>query len=172
MNHRIYLGLGSNQGDRERHLSAARGALPPAVRVLHSSPIYETEPWGYEHQPRFLNQVLEAETRLRPISLLKYLKALERDLGREATFRYGPRVIDIDILLYDRAVMRTERLVLPHPALHERAFVLVPLADLAPELLHPTIKRTVAELLDELDSGESSGVQRYASESASAPSEP
>lgn len=134
MSHIVYLGLGTNQGDRQANLQAVRGALAPPVRLLQASPIYETEPWGFLDQPAFLNQVLKAETNLPPLDLLAYLKDLEVQLGRQPNLRYGPRLIDIDILLYDDLVLSLPGLEIPHPRLAERAFVLVPLVDLAPDL--------------------------------------
>ncbi len=144
MSHTVYLGLGTNLGDRLANLQAVRAvftplqtALAPSVRLLQASPIYETEPWGFLDQPAFLNQVLQAETDLPPLDLLAYLKDLEMQLGRQPNFRYGPRLIDIDILLYDDLVLSLPGLEIPHPRLAERAFVLVPLADLAPDLRYP-----------------------------------
>lgn len=143
----VYLALGTNLGDRLANLRAAVDALAPHVNVLAESRIYETPPWGYADQPAFLNMAVKAETSLGPESLLKRLKQLEVRLGREASFRYGPRRIDLDILFYDDLVLESETLTIPHPRLHERAFVLVPLMDLAPNLIHPVLKKSVAELL-------------------------
>lgn len=150
----IYLALGTNLGDRPANLRLAVAALEPKVKVLAESGIYETPPWGYTDQPAFLNMAVKARTRLRPRGLLKYLKGLEAQLGREATFRYGPRVIDIDILFYDDLMWEEEDLVIPHPRLHERAFVLVPLADVGAEVVHPILKKTVRKLLAEVETGE------------------
>jgi len=146
MAHRVYLGLGTNLGERLENLRAAAKALPPEVVVLCNSPVYETEPWGYTQQPAFLNQVLETETGLEPQQLLAHVKAVEARLGRTPIFRYGPRLIDIDILLYDNLVLQTPELVIPHPHLTERAFVLIPLADLAPDRTLPNSKMTIREL--------------------------
>lgn len=154
----IYLALGANLGDRTSNLRRAIEALPPLVKVLAESPIYETPPWGLADQPKFLNMVIEGETRLPPLELLHFLKQLERDLGRLPSVRYGPRLIDIDILFYDSLILDTPELALPHPHLHERAFVLVPLADLAPDLVHPTLGKPVSALLAVVDT---KGIRRY-----------
>lgn len=145
----IYVALGSNLGDRGAHLRAAIEKLPAAgIRVLRESPVYETEPVGYAHQPWFLNMVLEAETALFPMQLLARTARIERELGRVPTRPNGPRIIDIDILLYGKAAVHAARLEIPHPRMHQRRFVLAPLADLAPELIHPLFHRTVRQLLE------------------------
>ncbi len=154
---RVFLSLGSNVGDRLAQLRRAREAIARQVRVLAASSIYETEPWGYTEQPGFLNQVLMGETDLGPGMLLDFVKFLEAELGRTPTFRYGPREIDIDILFYGNLVMETPQLVIPHPRLHERAFVLVPLEEIAPGLRHPVLGLTVADLVARVDTR---GVQR------------
>lgn len=151
MVHIIYLGLGSNLGDRQANLQTAAAGLTPKVNLLRVSSVYETEPWGYRDQPAFLNQVLEGETNLHPLDLLAFLKNLEITLGRQATFLYGPRLIDIDILFYDLAVINQPGLVIPHPRLAERAFMLVPLAELAPELYHPSLGLTICKLRNQID---------------------
>jgi 2-amino-4-hydroxy-6-hydroxymethyldihydropteridine diphosphokinase len=159
MKHLVYLALGTNLGDRLENLRLALAALPPQVCVQSSSPVYETPPWGYLEQPAFLNQVVAAETGLLPAELLAYLKDLEESLGRVKTVRYGPRLIDLDILLYDNLILSSAALTIPHPQMTQRAFVLVPLADLAPELLHPVEGRTIRELLEGVERG---GITRYA----------
>jgi 2-amino-4-hydroxy-6-hydroxymethyldihydropteridine diphosphokinase len=158
MKHTVYIALGTNLGDRLANLHAAIRSLLPEINVLAESHVYETPPWGYEDQPSFLNMVVKAETELGPESLLKYLKQLEVELGREQNFRWGPRLIDLDILFYDDLVINTPPLIIPHPRLYERAFVLVPLVDVAPELIHPVLQRSVSQLLGEVDS---QGILRF-----------
>lgn len=144
----VYLSLGSNLGDRRANLQNAVTALNAAgIRVLRESPIYETEPVDYIDQPWFLNQVVEAETTLFPMQLLTRTARIERALGRVRSIPKGPRTLDIDILFYGNSIVHTRRLEIPHPRLAERRFVLIPLADLVPDLRHPTSHRTVRELL-------------------------
>lgn len=145
-NHTVYLALGSNLGDRRENLRQAVASLPPQMVVKAKSNIYETPPWGYENQPMFLNQAVKAETYLDPQPLIKHLKRLETALGRRETFQNGPRTIDIDILFYDNLVLESPVLTLPHPRLHERAFVLLPMTDIAPDLVHPVTHKTIREL--------------------------
>ena len=158
--HTIYLALGSNLGERLANLRLAQEALPPTVVVELCSPVYETAPWGYTHQPAFLNQVLKAHTQLSPLDLLAYLKQIEALLGRQESFRNGPRLIDLDILYYDDLVLETPDLVIPHPRMDGRAFVWVPLADIAPDLHHPLLGRTTQEILTAIDT---KGVELYTS---------
>jgi 2-amino-4-hydroxy-6-hydroxymethyldihydropteridine diphosphokinase len=171
MKHTVYLGLGTNQGDRTANLQAVRENFTPGqtgcanpVCLLQASPIYETEPWGFLDQPAFLNQVLKVETNLPPLELLAYLKDLEVRLGRQPTFRFGPRLIDIDILLYDDLVLSLPGLEIPHPRLTERAFMLVPLVDLAPALQYPGNGKTLCELLVNTDRR---GVELFSKEETS-----
>ena len=154
----VYLALGTNLGDRPGNLQNAIAGLPPVVTVLESSPVYETLPWGVTDQPAFLNMVIKAETHSEPLELMKHLKLLETRLGRLPSIRYGPRLIDIDLLFYDDLILNTAELTIPHPNLHERAFVLVPLSDLAPEFIHPVTGKTVRQLLAEVSA---TGVKRY-----------
>jgi len=150
----VYLALGTNLGNRVENLRAALQALLPLVDIQAASPVYETPPWGYTDQPAFLNMVLQANTELLPADLLRELKRIEVELGRQPNFRYGPRLIDLDILFYGDQVVELETLGIPHPRLHERAFVLVPLADLALHLRHPLMGKTVRDLLASVERGE------------------
>jgi 2-amino-4-hydroxy-6-hydroxymethyldihydropteridine diphosphokinase len=154
----VTLALGTNLGDRPANLRAAIDSFPPAVIVLVESPVYETPPWGVIDQPAFLNMAVRGETALPPLELLRRLKGLEAELGRRPGVRWGPRLIDIDILFYDDLVIDQPGLTVPHPRLHERAFVLVPLSDLAPDLVHPLLRKSVRELLAGVDA---QGVKRY-----------
>jgi 2-amino-4-hydroxy-6-hydroxymethyldihydropteridine diphosphokinase len=145
----VYLSLGSNIGDRARNLQAALDRLAaPDLRVMRTSPAYETEPVEYTAQRWFLNLVVEAGTELLPMQLLLRIGRVERALGRVRTVPKGPRTIDIDILFYGRAIVRSARLEIPHPRMAGRRFVLAPLADLAPDLRHPVTGKTIREMLD------------------------
>lgn len=151
MAHTIFLSMGSNLGDRLTNLQDAIRSLPPIIQLLSQSQIYETEPWGYTEQPAFLNLVVKASTELSPKKVLTFIKDIEVALGRKATFRFGPRLIDLDILLYDDLVLNSPRLTIPHPRLSERGFVLIPLAELAPDLIHPVTRKTIQQLLSTID---------------------
>lgn len=134
---RVFIALGSNLGDRAANLTHAveRIAALPETHVLRISNYVETEPWGEVNQPSFLNAVAEINTNLEPETLLSELKRIETDLGRVPSYRWGPRLIDLDLLLYGERVLRTERLTLPHPGILERAFVFGPLGEIAPDVL-------------------------------------
>jgi 2-amino-4-hydroxy-6-hydroxymethyldihydropteridine diphosphokinase len=144
--HTVYLALGTNLGDRLANLKQAIASLTPQLDVKSKSQVYETPPWGFEDQPKFLNQVVKAKTYLDAEPLLKHLKRLEVALGRKESFPNGPRLIDLDILFYDDLVVERPSIMIPHPRLHERGFVLLPLMEIAPELVHPVYKKTVREL--------------------------
>ena len=141
-------------GNRLTNLKAAVLNFSPQILVKKKSSVYETPPWGFVEQDVFLNQVIKAETYLEPEPLLRHLKRLETALGRVPNFQNGPRLIDIDILFFDDAVIDTPPLVVPHPRLHERAFVLVPLAEIEPDFVHPTIQKPIRNLRDEVDRSE------------------
>jgi 2-amino-4-hydroxy-6-hydroxymethyldihydropteridine diphosphokinase len=144
----IYISLGSNLGDRAANLERAIETLAEiGVRVLRRSSIYETEPVDFLAQPWFLNCVVEAETSLEPRQLLEELQAIERKVGSKKLVPRGPRIIDLDILFYETSVIHEAGMEIPHPRLMERRFALVPLAELAPELRHPVLRKTIAELL-------------------------
>lgn len=147
MAHTIYLALGSNLGDRHKHLTDALQYLRGTINIERTSSIYETEPVGYLDQPPFFNLVCQGTTHLSPQELLKFVKDTELHLGRQPTFRNGPRIIDIDILLYDDLCLQEEQLTIPHPRMAERAFVLVPLVEIAPNAIEPTRKQTAQALL-------------------------
>ncbi|MGH9559169.1 MAG: 2-amino-4-hydroxy-6-hydroxymethyldihydropteridine diphosphokinase [Bryobacteraceae bacterium] len=147
----VYIGLGSNLGDRRENLKRAMESLAKDdLNVMRESSIYETEPRDIVDQPWFLNQVVEAETELMPRQLLARLEKIERGMGRKLGIAKGPRLIDLDILLYGDAVVSTADLEIPHPRMTERRFVLEPLAEIAPGLRHPRTRKTVREMLDEV----------------------
>ena len=149
----VYLGLGSNMGNRRANLDKALDLLSQRADVLEVSSTYDTEPLGNPDQPRFLNLVGKVRTRLAPLGLLTLTKGIESKLGRRPSSRNAPRPIDIDILFFGDLVMATPKLVIPHPRLVERAFVMVPLAELAPELVHPASGKTVRVMLEALQKG-------------------
>ncbi len=149
--HRVYLALGANMGDRQGNLLQALQLLRARTFVEEASTCYETKPVGYAEQPDFLNMTCLVTTELSPQELLTFLKQIERQMGRQTSFRNAPRPIDLDILFYDDLILESPELVIPHPRMSERAFVLVPLAEIAADLVHPVLKLTVVELLQQAD---------------------
>ena len=157
-----YLGLGSNLGIRETQLATSWKLIAERIgRVLQSSAIYETAAWGVTDQPDFLNQVIRVDTPLSPQQLLDKLLQIETDMGRQRLQKWGPRTIDLDILFYEDRIVESSALHLPHPQLDRRAFVLIPMADLAPNFRHPVLQRTIRELVDTLPEWERQQVRPF-----------
>lgn len=153
---RVFISLGSNVGNRAGYLKVALSMLQriPQTQLIQSSPLYETEPVGFKDQDWFLNLVAEIETELSPHKLLKALQIIEEKLKRERAIPLGPRTIDLDILLYDKKIIDDPNLIVPHPRMHERAFVLVPFCDIAAEICHPLLNCTIRELLGHMEMSE------------------
>ncbi len=150
-----YIGIGSNLGDRELNCRQAIGLLrQKEIIIRKESSLYETKPWGVTDQPLFLNIAIEIETDMKPFKLLKTLKDIEKEMGREETFLWGPRIIDLDILLYDNNIIDEEGLRIPHPHMQDREFVLRPLREIAGDVIHPLLLLSIEELLQRLKSTE------------------
>ena len=149
----VYIGFGSNIGDRLAYIQNAIHTLSETegITLKKVSSVYETDPVGYETQAQFLNGVAAIQTNLPPLSLLHTLKDIEASVGRQHRIRWGPREIDLDILIYGDLCLDTEKLVIPHPEMHLRGFVLAPLAEIAPALVHPVLEESIQTLLDRLD---------------------
>jgi 2-amino-4-hydroxy-6-hydroxymethyldihydropteridine diphosphokinase len=147
----VYIGLGSNLGNREENCEKAIQLLMEyGASVSKRSSMIETEPWGIGDQPKFINMVVEIETGLEPEKLLGILKKIERDTGRKPSKRWGPRVIDLDILLYEDLIVKSPELEIPHPGISEREFILKPLSEIAPDKIHPLLKKSIKDLLNEI----------------------
>lgn len=158
----VYLSLGSNLGDRVQNLKEAikRIERSDKISIKKISSVYETDPVGYENQPWFLNLVLQVDTSLAPCPLLEQLLSIEEQMGRKRGEKWGSRNIDVDVLFYDDLIVDSDDLTIPHPRMHERRFVLVPLAQIAPRLFHPFLKKNVRELLE--NGEDNSRVKLYA----------
>ncbi|MBI5207857.1 MAG: 2-amino-4-hydroxy-6-hydroxymethyldihydropteridine diphosphokinase [Candidatus Firestonebacteria bacterium] len=148
----IYLGLGSNSGNRKNNIIQAVKllSLNNRIKVIDISSFYETEPVGYKNQPVFLNCVLKIRTGIAPLLLLSLLKEIEKRLGRVKNIRFGPRNIDLDILMYGNDIIKYKTLIIPHPRMHKRRFVLEPMVEISKRKLHPVYKKTVSSLLKSL----------------------
>lgn len=143
----VFLGLGSNQGNRKENIQTATALIVRYIgKIAKQSHQYETQPWGNPDQDAFINQVIMVNTTLDPRELLEATTRVERELGRIKKEKWGPRIIDVDILFYGKRIIRDKGLEIPHPELHKRAFVLVPLMEIAPELEHPILKQAIDEL--------------------------
>jgi 2-amino-4-hydroxy-6-hydroxymethyldihydropteridine diphosphokinase len=148
----VYIGIGSNLGDKVANITKAIKMLSEFATIDQISSLYETEPEGRRKQPDFLNCVIKAEVGAGPVELLGILKDIEKRIGREPSPRNGPRTIDLDLLIYNNQAIETPDLIVPHPRLQERVFVLVPMAEVAPSLYHPTLHKSMRQLLSELNS--------------------
>ena len=147
----VYIGIGSNLGDRHRNCLRAIELLGQnGLFVVKQSSMHETKPWGVTEQPEFVNMAVEVVTYLAPVKLLEILKKIEKDMGRQDTIKWGPRIIDLDILLYNDIILKTDSLTIPHPLMHEREFVLGPLSEIAGDFIHPVLKKSITDLLKEI----------------------
>jgi 2-amino-4-hydroxy-6-hydroxymethyldihydropteridine diphosphokinase len=147
----VYIGIGSNLGDRKANcMRAIELLVVKGIVVRKESSLYETDPWGDKNQPKFLNMAIEIETELKPRDLLDILAGIEKELGRKKSLKWGPRIIDLDILLYDSITIDQDDLKIPHPFMHERDFVLKPLYEIAPDVKHPVLNLSTGELLQKL----------------------
>ena len=147
---KAYIGIGSNLGNRhENCLRAIELLQRKQVIATKLSSLYETEPWGMKDQPRFINMAIQIETSLEPSELLTVLKDIEKEIGREKSSKWGPRTIDLDILLFDDIILNEDNLTIPHPLMHERDFVLRPLCEIAPDIHHPLLKLSICELMQQ-----------------------
>lgn len=156
---KVYIGLGSNLGNKLSNIKKAISYIKKYLEITRISPVYKTEPVGYKNQDWFLNCVLEAETDIKPLDLLNFFKSIEKKLKRVKKIKYGPRTIDIDILLYGDKIINLKNLIIPHPRMYKRLFVLEPLGKINQNLIHPTIKKTIKNLKNNLKNKK--GVELY-----------
>jgi len=145
----VYIGIGSNLGNREENCKRAISLLiERGIKLIRSSSMIETEPWGIKEQPRFINMAIEIETEQKPKELLSTLKEIESEMGREWNTRWGPRIIDLDILFYDDLIIKTPELEIPHKGTYDRIHVLEPLSEIAPAMIHPVLRISIKELVE------------------------
>ncbi|MDO8734963.1 MAG: 2-amino-4-hydroxy-6-hydroxymethyldihydropteridine diphosphokinase [Elusimicrobiota bacterium] len=143
----VFLGLGSNRGDRKKNILKAIKLLKESgQKVLRLSSMHETKPYGYKKQKKFLNAAVKLKTKLLPLELLELCKKIEKKIGRTKSFRWGPREIDVDILFFGKKVIKSKKFTIPHSDLHNRNFVLIPLVEIAPNFVHPVLKKRVSEM--------------------------
>lgn len=149
--HKVFIALGSNLGDKKDNINEAIKRInDKGIKILKVSSIIETEPYGYKDQDKFLNAVCLVETDLSPHELLNVLLEIEREMGRVRTIKWGPRVIDLDIIFYDDLIINEANLIIPHPDAHNRTFVMGPLSEIEPDFIHPVLNKTVKEIYLEL----------------------
>lgn len=144
--HTAFIGLSTNLGNKQENLSKAIQQINQHCKIIQSSQIYQTTPWGILNQPNFYNQCLEIQTRLSALELLNFFLAIEQKLKRNRIVKYGPRIIDLDILFFNNQIISEPNLKIPHPLIQERQFVLIPLQEIAPNLIHPIFNKTITEL--------------------------
>ena len=150
--HKVFVGIGTNLGNRHKNIEDAFKNLQfYNLKIIKKSPVYETEPYGLKEQPNFLNCVVEIEVEVSPEELLKKFLKIEKEMGRERKIPWGPRIIDLDILFYGNLVINEVNLKIPHPDIKNRFFVLKPLSDIAPRLVHPIFKKTIKQMLKDLE---------------------
>jgi 2-amino-4-hydroxy-6-hydroxymethyldihydropteridine diphosphokinase len=158
----VYIGIGSNLGNRQKNCLRAIELLEKrGIIIKERSTMYETEPWGIKDQPKFINMVVEIETVLNPNELLRILKDVEKKVGRKESLKWGPRIIDLDILLVDDIIINEDNLKIPHPLMHKRDFVLQPLCEIAPDIKHPLLKLSIDKLMQKLLKKSKSGYGVY-----------
>lgn len=147
---KAYIGIGTNLGDKEKNIKNAIRLLKEKCEIVKRSPLYKTEPVGFKDQSWFVNCVVEVCTRLAPYELIHFLKGIEKSMGRAKAIKYGPRLIDLDILYYDDLILKEKNLAIPHLRMHKRLFVLAPLMDISPDFTHPRLKKSIKALIADL----------------------